>query len=68
MATVHTLVDLLRALGITAIIDSRVHITKKISVGLAHGTFNVYNNNKLVETATASTIVDVVQKHTRRKK
>ena len=68
MATVHTLVDLLRALDITAAIDSRVHITKKISVGLAHGTFNVYNNNKLVETATASTIVDVVQKHTRKKK
>jgi hypothetical protein len=63
MATVHTLVDLLRALDVTAAIDSRVHVTKKISVGLAHGTFNVYNNNKLVETATASTIVDVVQKY-----
>ena len=68
MATVHTLVDLLRALDVNAAIDSRVQITKKISVGLAHGTFNVYNTNKLVETATASTIVDVVQKHTRKKK
>lgn len=68
MATVHTLVDLMRALDVSVPFGSRINITQQISVGLAHGTFNVYNNNKLVETATASTIVEVVQKHTRKKK